>query len=252
MSLTTLAAMTPDECTERLAQPIQDVGAAFYFDEHTIEYGKRRLGIDGFRFYFVGRGGVLGDVPAAVVRSAFGYFKPALLERMWNTGLERAQAEGARDVAEAYLECAYRFAEHRFDGIEVGAFNRAATAVIERADPAALVLFAGYRSMPVPEDPIALAQHNAILLRELRGGVHLAAVAAVGLDSAVAHAIRRPEELALFGLQDEPPEITDHDRYLLAEADRLTDSTVAVLLGTLDEDDRTALVTTADAMADRL
>lgn len=244
--------MTPDECTDRLAQPIQDVGAAFYFDEHTIEHGKTRMGLDGFRFYFVGRGGVLGEVPAAVVRSAFGYFNPALLEKMWSTGLERAQAEDPRDVARAYLECAYRFAQGRFDGIDVDAFNRAAAAVIDRADPAALVLFAGYRSMPVPDEPVALAQHHAILLRELRGAVHLAAVAAVGLVSATAHAIRRPEELALFGLQDEPPEITDHDRYLLAEADRLTDSTMAVLLGTLDDDDRTALVTTAEAMAARL
>ncbi|NNK92405.1 MAG: hypothetical protein HKO87_08225, partial [Acidimicrobiia bacterium] len=186
---------------------------------------------------------------AEVVRAAFGYFKPALLEKMWTSGLERASVAHARNVAEAYLECAHRFGRHCFDGIDVTAFNEAASAVIEAADPAALTLFAGYRSMPVPDDGAARAMHNAVVLRELRGSVHLAAVAAVGLESAVAHTIRRPDELALFGLQDEPPVVTDHDRHALSEADRLTDSTMAGLLAQLDDDSRTALVETADTLA---
>lgn len=221
----------------------------FYFDRATVEHGKEEVGLDGFRFYFVGRGGVLGDAPAAVVRSAFGYFKPALIEKMWTTGLERMAVASARDVAQAYNECAYRLAQRRFGNIEFDGFNEAASTVIATADAAALTLFAGYRSMPAPTDPVELAMYNAVVLRELRGGIHLAAVASVGLDSAVAHAIRRPDDLALFGLEDEPPVITDPDREALAQADRLTDSTMAAQFGRLDDGARAALVRAADAMA---
>ena len=63
---------------------IGDIGGAFYFDSETVAAGKQ-LGLDGYRFYFLGRGGVLGDVEAAVVGSAFGYFNPAIVTRMWNT-----------------------------------------------------------------------------------------------------------------------------------------------------------------------
>jgi len=240
--------MTPDECTARLAQPIQDLGAAFYFDQGTVEYGKEHLGLDGFRFYFVGRGGVLGDAPASVVRSAFGYFAASLIGKMWTTGLERTTADDAGAVAQAYLECAYRFGSRHFGQIDVTGFNAAAGSVIEGVDGAGLMLFEGYRSMPSPADPADLAAHNAILLRELRGSVHLAAIAAVGLRSDVAHAIRRPEELALFGLQDEPPEVTDHDRHLWADAERLTDTTMAAYFGDLDDAGRRTLVETAEAM----
>ncbi len=240
--------MTPEECTARLASPIQDLGAFFYFDESTISWGKENVGLDGFRFYILGRGGVLGDAPAAVVRAAFGYFRDSLIERMWTTGLERTTAGSAREVAQAYLECAYRFGAQRFGGITVDAFNSSASTVIGAVDGAGLSLFEGYRSMPSPSEPVDLACHNSILLRELRGSVHLAAVAAAGIRSDVAHAIRRPDDLRLFGLDDEPPVITDHDRHLLQQADRLTDDTMAVLLGAIDDDGRRTLVETAEAM----
>ena len=62
-----------------------DIGSAFYFHPDTVAKAKS-LGLDGFRMYFLGRGGVLGDVEPAVVSSAFGYFEPGLLAHMWNIG----------------------------------------------------------------------------------------------------------------------------------------------------------------------
>ncbi|MGI9594675.1 MAG: helix-turn-helix domain-containing protein, partial [Acidimicrobiales bacterium] len=56
-----------------MAGPIGAAGAAFYVNPDTLARGKE-LGLDGFRFYVLGRGGVMGDVPAKVVESAFGYF----------------------------------------------------------------------------------------------------------------------------------------------------------------------------------
>ena len=67
---------------------IGDLGSAFYFDPATVAKGKE-LGLDGFRFYFLGRGGVLGDVEPRVVQAAFGYFEPRLIAKIWDSARER-------------------------------------------------------------------------------------------------------------------------------------------------------------------
>ena len=45
----------------RATDVIGPIGAAFYFHPDTVARGKE-AGLDGFRFYILGRGGVLGDV----------------------------------------------------------------------------------------------------------------------------------------------------------------------------------------------
>ncbi len=68
----------------------------------------------------------------------------------------------------------------------------------------------------------------------------------------MAHSIRRPDHLSFFGLQDDPPVVTDHDRVALDEADRLTDTTMAMVFGRIDDAERRALVDTAEALAANL
>ncbi len=63
---------TPEEFMATAHPTIGTLGFAFYVVPETLERGKA-LGLDGFRFYFLGRGGVSGDVEAPVVKSAFGY-----------------------------------------------------------------------------------------------------------------------------------------------------------------------------------
>ena len=41
--------------------PLGQIGQAYYFHPDTLARGKE-LGLDGFRWYMLGRGGVLGDV----------------------------------------------------------------------------------------------------------------------------------------------------------------------------------------------
>ena len=57
--------MTPTELVQAACPKIGSLGGAFYFDKETLAKGKE-LGLDGFRFYFLGRGGVLGDVEPRV------------------------------------------------------------------------------------------------------------------------------------------------------------------------------------------
>ena len=182
--------MQTADVVQAVAAPMGSAGAAFYFHPDTLAKGKE-LGLDGFRFYMLGRGGVLGDVPARVVESAFGYFNTALVDKIWNSARERVAPATA---AAAYLEANAELGRRKLDGLDgLDAYCEAAQAVVAAARPAGLTLFAGISSAPVPDDTPARAIHFTSVLRELRGSVHLLAIAAVGLDNTAAHVIRRPE-----------------------------------------------------------
>ena len=150
-------------------------GAAFYFHPDTLARGKE-LGLDGFRFYMLGRGGVLGDVESDVVASAFGYFHRNVVARIWNSAKERFPP---REAARAYQECGANLGRSVLANVEgLGPFCEAAEAIIAATNPAGLSLYAGIAAEPRVDDLPGRAMQLAAVLRELRGGVHLVAVLA--------------------------------------------------------------------------
>lgn len=220
---------------------IQKAGASFYFAPETAARAEA-LGIDVARFYFLGRGGVLGDVEAPVVSSAFGYFAPGLVAHMWNTARSVLPPP---DAASAHLGCAYELGRARLRGVQdLDRFCAAGSAVVAAADPDGLALFAGLLAQPVPEDLPARAMHLLVALRELRGSAHLLAVRASGLTTKVAHFIARPGDFALFGWKEhETPVVDDAARRQMAAAEALTDALVAPAFGVLDEGARASFRT---------
>ena len=236
--------MDPRDVMQAIKFKTGDIGAAFYFHPATLERGKE-LGLSGMRFYTVGRGGVLGDVDAAVVQSAFGYFHPALLAKWWNQGCE---VMAPRDAAREYIACCQRFGLSKFadlDGLD--AYVDAATTVIDAADGSAMALFAGVRAEPVPSDAASAAAHQAMVLREMRGSAHLAAVTAVGLSAPVAHAIKRPDDVAAFGYE-EPPVVTAEDRAAHERAEAITDDILEPAASVLTDDQASALIAGTTSM----
>lgn len=239
--------MTPQELIATTKDRIGDIGGAFYFHPDTLARGKE-LGLDGFRFYFLGRGGVLGDVEAPVIVSAFGYFEPGLVAKLWDSGRERVPA---RQAADAYRDCCREFGRKSFadlDGDVLEGFCQSAEAVVAAAHPAGLGLYAGYVGEPRPDDAPGRAMQLAATLRELRGSAHLLAVVASGVAPDVAHAIRRPNDLGAFGYQEAPP-ITDDDRTKLAAADELTDQVLLPAYSQLSGAQADALAAGVAAMA---
>lgn len=225
------------------------IGGAYYFTDETIATG-REHGLDGYRFYFLGRGGVLGDVQAPVVGSAFGYFHPGLVEKMWTTGRERTELS-PREVGRLYLQCCHDFGRrHLTDVAGLDGFCAAASEVNDAAGRAGLALYAAISAEPLPDDTAARAMQLAAVLREFRGSTHLLAVLATdGIDPATAHGIRRPNYWTTFGYdEDARPVGTDAQRDALAAADELTDRLVAPAFDVLDQDGRAALLTGLDAM----
>lgn len=232
------------EVIKAVDAPVNRAGSVFMFAPETLARGKE-IGLDGFRFYILGRGGVMGDVQASVVESAFGYFAGPLIAKMWDSAKERV---APADAAAAYMQCNAELGRARLGDVPgLEAYCAAVEQIVAATRLAGLPLFAGMAAAEVPQDLPAKAMHLTEVLRELRGSVHLLAIASVGLDNAVAHAIRRPDDVASFGY-DPAPQITDDDRAKLAAADELTDQLLVEAFGQLDDSAAKALVDGAAAI----
>jgi hypothetical protein len=242
--------MTPEELVADACPKIGNLGSAFYFTPETLSRGKE-LGLDGFRFYFLGRGGVLGDVEPAVVQSAFGYFEAGLVRKIWTSARERAKGT-PREIGRAYLSAGWDFGRDHFQDLEgLDRFCAAAETVVANTDPAGLALFAALSSEPLAGDPPARAMQLVMVLRELRGSVHLLAVVSAGVSPKVAHYFRRPNEFTSFGYaEDEAPTLTDGDRATMATVDAHTDEMMSRLFLPLGDQARTDLAGGVRQMAD--
>lgn len=227
------------------------LGAIHYFDAETVEMG-RAHGLDGFRFYFYMRGGSLGDVEAAVVASAFGYFSIPLVTKMWTSARERADVS-PREAGRLQMACAADVGRREFTGISgLEAFCAAAAKVVDAADPAGLALFAAVAAEPRVADPAGQAMQLLVVLREFRGSAHLVGVRAVGLDPKVAHGVRRPDFWSFFGYGDDEgkPQRTPEIEALMAKSEEITDLIVTPAYGVLDAAERSVLLAGLAAMGD--
>jgi len=233
--------VTPEELVAAVSPAFGRVGSAWYFVPETVAAG-RELGLGARRFYFLGRGGALGDVDWRVVASAFGYFAPALVEEVWTSSRERCEPAVA---AAAFAGACADFGRRTLGGVGgLDAFCAAAERVVDAAvaDAGGLTLFAGYAALPLADDLPGRAAQLVAVLRELRGSAHLSAVVATGLPTPLAHAIRRPADGELFGwAEGQLPLPTDDDRRLLAAADAATDRVLARRYAPLDNGGREAL-----------
>jgi hypothetical protein len=238
--------MTPEELVAAASPRIGALGSAFYFVPETAARGKE-LGLDAFRFYFLGRGGVLGDVESPVVASAFGYWNPDLVAKMWDSAKARlAPREGGR----AYFEACAELGRRRFADLPgLDAFCAAAGAVNDAADPVGLPLYAGIRAEPLVDDEPGRAMQLVSVLRELRGSAHLLGVRAAGVEPRTAHFVTRPDDGAMFGwTEDLAPTVTDADRAGMVEAEAITDRVVTPAYAALDDAGARALLSGLDAM----
>jgi hypothetical protein len=227
---------------------INDLGWVYYFAPETTAVGET-LGLDTFTFYAMGRGGVMGDVEPEVIAAAFGYFKPSIVEFLWNEG--RAKV-APRAAARAHLGAAHEYARATFAACEgLDAYCAAAEQILAtaKANAAGYPLFAAYAAEPLPEDLPARALQLTTVLREYRGCAHLVALVASGVDPKVAHFLRRPEMWGMFGWADEDtPTVTEHDIEALSRADELTDELVVAAYASVDEAGRAAILAGLDAM----
>ena len=132
--------------------------------------------------YFTSRGSVMGQVAGDVVAAAFAVFNPAVVVPLVEIGWQRTDApticEARTDGAVAQLR---RTLGHDPDGLD-RAVELMHTAT-EPLRPEGRPLYAGVRSLGVPDEPLAAMWRMGDQLREYRGDSHTMAWGAAGFDA---------------------------------------------------------------------
>lgn len=224
---------------------IGELGGLYYFAPHSLECAAE-VGLDASQWYFLGRGGPLGDVEATSVEAALGYFAPGVVRDVWQRGRTVASP---KTVAMAHVEACGAFGRQYLRGGWLQPFCEAAFAVLDASNIAALPLFAAVKTRRIAGDAPGRAMQLTTALRELRGGVHLLAVVASGLEPRVAHWLTRPDVWENFGYSpDDVPRVTDDARELLSRADDLTDRLMMPAFSVLSDRQAVAMLEGLESM----
>jgi hypothetical protein len=197
--------MEPLDAAIASGDSINELSSLFMVDMDTYVHGAS-LGFQGVDFYVAGRAGVLGDVPADVVSAAFVFFNPTTIAEAWERS---APVMSRAEAAEAFIAVGHRWAEAKLpDDLDLARLAELAGRLAASASPAAAPLFAAWRAAPEPaaDQTKALALHRMNVLRELRGGLHGAAVVTQGIDAHAAVNLRTPFMLPVFGWAEPHPD----------------------------------------------
>lgn len=235
---------TVAEQVERVLKPIQQFVRGWMMGP-SVDVKARELGLrNGNDLWVVGRAGVIGDgADALVAAGGLGFLSPAHVRAAWEAlpaGLTHQQ------VAAEYagLCAAWGTAElSRFDPSRMERLDELGRRVIQAADPAFGSVFAGWRAMPQPSDVGARVALTVHVLRELRGGAHIAAVLACGitpLDAVLASPAPPPRggpewagHLGWTGPFRDPTEVSE----ARMDAERLTSKMLEPVYGSLGDAD---------------
>jgi len=143
----------------------------------------KALGLRASVAYFAARSAPLGVVPPEVVEATFYVFAPvavhAAIPGAWETTTPGAVLEARYHAAGETLRRLLGEAAAGPDVDEAAALAREACAGLSLSGRA---LYAGHASLPWPDDPLLTLWHGSTLLREHRGGGHVAALVGAGLD----------------------------------------------------------------------
>ncbi|WP_136245584.1 SCO6745 family protein [Mycobacterium intracellulare] len=216
------------DTTRAAGPPIEEAVRVFMLHPETFAESVAAGYDDPFAGYVAGRGGVLGDATGITVGSVFAVFEPSFLAGLWDKGVA---VRGAAGAAKLYWDQVAGFARKYLAGAE-GLDRIAALGekIIATTPAAGLPLYAGWRTMPLADDPQARALQVMFILRELWGGVHINALATSAIAPIEAHMLNRGYEYAkIFGWPEPFADGADKkDRY--EEIERMTNRRMAEIL----------------------
>ena len=142
------------------------------------------VGLKGFWMnYFATRVAPLGPVPPEVVESLFFYYAPARVHRAipdaWSFAAPADILEARYRSIGAALQ---RELGDAHDGRHIGEALDIVRSAVAEAETMGRTLGAAWCSLDWPDEPHVALWHGCTVLRELRSGSHLIALAAAGLD----------------------------------------------------------------------
>ena len=241
--------MSPEEVAAATATPIAAMGRS-YFAAPVVGQALEEAGFSGLARYIGARGGVLGDVATDVVVSSFALFNLAMIEAGWNQTKEQGSPPNA---AAAFAAGIGRWAVDTFGHLDgLSDFAASARQVIDATEPMSQALYAGWRAMPVPDDPAAASGLAIQVLRELRFGFHVHALSAVGMspvEAVVAQA--GPQQAQIFGWSEPYPD-PESLKAMHRQAEEITSARMAQVYEAIDATQRAHVAATVSAIADSL
>jgi hypothetical protein len=245
--------MDATAATSMIAGPIGDVGGNFYFSEQAIARSEA-IGLDVVSLYGAGRASMLGGADPDTADAMFYFFKPGMIAAVVTRGRSLA---GEDAIAKAHLGSADDYADATFDAVDsviLGAFNEAVGALAAKVPPGCWPFFDGYRSAPAASTVPARAYRAAILLRELRFGVHTDAVKAAGLAPSTACQFNRDlDSFKRHGFAEEDMvECTPEIEAQKAVAEAATTAQMAALFAPLSQAQLEAVVAGTNALVGAL
>ncbi len=174
----------------RLFELIEPISLVNFFSDEPND-SMAALGFSNYwDGYFAGRSAPLGQVPAEVVHAAFYNFAEGEVARhipkVWDTTTPEA-AHAAREHG-----CVAALRRILGDLVETPGLARAAELLATASTSAPTegrVMYAGLRTLPMPEEPVARLWHAANMLREHRGDGHIAALLCEGIGGTEAHVL---------------------------------------------------------------
>ncbi len=235
----------------RVKRAVGVLGGAHFVSPQVKQLGKD-LGLRGWPTYFAQRCAVLGSVPADVVASVCGFFPYDRVSDSWS-----AVSEIDIDVAvEASAQAIADWGRERLVGaVDLEELATIAEEVIDRASPVGAPLFAGWRTIERPSDDAGRAALALMTLRELRGGLHLAAVLSCGVHprEAVLHG-GGVDHATFYGWRDTQIEPSRLQLVTagMAEAERRTDKMAGRSWSTIDLGKRAQFASLLDALHDHV
>ncbi|WP_329052850.1 hypothetical protein OG738_09195 [Amycolatopsis sp. NBC_01488] len=201
----------------RIRPVVQVLGGRFMTSPELAEV-EAEVGLPPRSLYLRGRSAVLGDVPPKVAAELFGIFPHWLFEFVLPPATAALDAPAS---VRAYAESSARWSRVSLSAVpEPGRLAELLFRVVDAADASGLALFAGWKNASRPSGDVERLGFALMVFRELRGGLHFAALRALGLTVPEA-VIADPE-----GGRDRllrtawPPEAADE---LLAAASRKPD-----------------------------
>lgn len=240
--------MNSEELSNATADSIQQLGMGYYFDKPTSETAKT-LGLNVFEFYGLGRGGTLGDVDQSVVQDAFVFFHPNTIGFLYGAAKEKANPV---EIANEHIKAAYAYADRTFGAVPADVLSRFAAAtrkVVDAVEPGHHLLVDGYKKFDVPSSSVHAAYLGAILMRELRGCVHIDAVNEVGLTPAEACYLQDQGLFSMHGYGEaDIPEVTPEKQADKARAEELTSQKIQAYFSVLSDEERDDLANGAALM----
>ncbi len=238
--------------------PVQVLGGKFMTSPELAEV-EAEVGLSPRTLYLRGRSAVLGDPPPKVVAELFGIFPSWLFEFALPSATAALDAASA---VRAYSRSSANWARVHLSSVDdPGRPADLLFRLVDAADASGLALFAGWQLAERPADDVERLAFALMVFREFRGGIHFAALRAVGLTVPEA-VVADPEggrgrllrtawsEEAADGLIA-AAEAKGDLRQRWRQAEDLTDRRVAELLAaTLTGDEREELRRRLEALRD--